>query len=89
MISTAKDRATVVFDRMSGMDIMQDDRAMNAPHTRAMTLVGTRDSGILFVTTSACNDFELQGTYLTQRGESPIILSGCCTADLALIGSDK
>jgi hypothetical protein len=64
---------------MFEMVIMQDDVALNADHTRAMTLVGQRDSGILITTTSSCNDRKLQGTYLTQRGEIPIILSGCCT----------
>lgn len=78
-ITTTQTQATFVFDPMSEMDIMQDDVALHADHTRAMTLVGPRDSGILITTTSTCNDLELQRTYLTQRGESPIILSGCCT----------
>jgi len=89
VLTTTETGAIFVFDRMTEMAVMQDDTAVNADHTRAMTLVGARDSGILVVTTAACNNLELQGTYLTQRAESPIILSGCCTVDLPLIGDDQ
>ena len=88
-LATSETVATFVFDRMTDMEIMQDDVALNAPHTRAMTLVGPRDSGILITTSAACNDMKLQATYLTQRGQTPLVLSGCCTTDLPLIGSDK
>lgn len=60
------------------MTIMQDDTALGADHTREMTLVGPRDSAIVVTTTAMCENQTLQATVLTQRGESPIVLSGCC-----------
>jgi hypothetical protein len=60
------------------MTIMQDDTAQNATDTRALTLVGPRDSVILVTTTAQCDGNPLQATLLTQRGQTPIVLKGCC-----------
>lgn len=65
--------ATFAFDRTTEMQIMQDDTAQNDDSVRAMTLVGPRDSAIVI------HDKDTgAATILTQRGQSPIILSGAC-----------
>jgi hypothetical protein len=78
VLSTNNTTATFTFERKSDMNIMQDDTAIGADHTRAMTLVGPRDSAIVVTTTAACENQGLQATILTQRGQSPIVLTGCC-----------
>lgn len=70
--------ANLAFERSSELTIMQDDTALNADHTRALTLVGPRDSAILITTTASCGTSFTQATLLTQRGQSPLVLTGCC-----------
>lgn len=52
---------------------------------RAYTLIGGRDTAILVLHERMCsNDRVTNGPYeatvLTQQGETPVILSGCCIA---------
>ena len=70
-LDVTSELATFDFDRTSEMQIMQDDLSQNDPTIRAMTLVGPRDSAIVILNSGAA-------TVLTQRGQTPIILSGTC-----------
>ena len=60
------------FNGTSEMQIMQDDLSENDQSIRAITLVGPRDSAIAIIADGTTV------TVLTQRGQSPIILSGSC-----------
>ncbi len=66
------------------MTIMQDGTAEGAKTTRAMTLVGRQQSAIAVFKQGACQinaeQFPINATILTQLGDVPIILEGCCYA---------
>lgn len=72
-LSTNGDVADFSFERASELQVMQDDRALNADNTRAMTLVGPRDSAIVVL-----HEDQKLATVLTQRGQTPVILAGTC-----------
>lgn len=73
VLSLSNNVATFSFERISEMEVMQDDTAMNTDNVRGLTLVGPRDSAIIILHTA-----EKLATVLTQRGQSPIILAGTC-----------
>ena len=81
-LATTQDRAVFELDRVSNLQIMQDSTALNDTSTRAMTLIAPRDTAILVITQGPCQlqdqAMTARATLLTQRGESPIVLSGCC-----------
>lgn len=72
-LSITDTAATFTFDRKTEMQVMQDDVSKNDANVRAMTLVGPRDSAIVIYDLTRWH-----ATILTQRGQSPIILSGSC-----------
>ena len=66
-----------VYDGQSTLTLRQDDLSLNDASIRAMTFTGPRDSLIAILTEGACGQ-TASLTILTQSGETPIILSGCC-----------
>lgn len=71
--------ATFSFlDRQSTLDIPQRSTAEGANWPKAMTLVGPRDSAIVLLHQRDCEGQNYEVQVLTQRGETPILLTGCC-----------
>ena len=66
------------LDRESVMDIPQRSTAEGADWPKAMTLIGPRDSAIIVLHQRSCQQAEFEIQVLTQRGETPILLTGCC-----------
>ncbi|AKS45961.1 hypothetical protein SAMN05444287_1066 [Octadecabacter temperatus] len=62
----------------SNMTIMLDTPAEGADWPRAFTLIGRGDSAILIVEPNACETGPYTARVLTQRGETPVLLTGCC-----------
>lgn len=65
--------------RQSAMDVVLDTQAQGAEWPRALTLVGRGDSAIVLLEHTACETGNLTTRILTQRGETPILLTGCCS----------
>ncbi|MBV2361092.1 hypothetical protein KUH32_15105 [Thalassococcus sp. CAU 1522] len=70
--------AVLDFGIRTEMDIPHEAAAENRDWPRALTLVGMRDSGIVILTPRTCGDAPFEALLLTQRGTTPILLSGCC-----------
>lgn len=68
------------YDRTSTLEIPQASRAEGAEWPRAYTLIGPRDSAILIVTDQTCDTGDHSAHVLTQRGQTPVLLTGCCTS---------
>lgn len=66
------------FRRLSNLDIALDTPAQRAQWPRALTLVGRGDSAIVILENMTCETGALTARILTQRGETPILLTGCC-----------
>ncbi len=83
----AEPRWTLEFDEASArfgfpadtdMEVMNDIAAEGADWPRAFTLIGDRDTAIVLLEQEACGDVALRAHILTQRGQTPILLTGCC-----------
>ena len=66
------------LDRATDLSIPQQSVAEGAQWPRAYTLIGPRDSAILIITDQSCATAEYSAHVLTQRGETPVLLTGCC-----------
>lgn len=76
------DTAAFSFPAPTRMDIPHRARAEGRDWPRALTLIGPRDSAIVLLHDLPCVDgdgFDVQ--VLTQRGQTPILLTGCCRAE--------
>ena len=78
------DTATFEFGQTSQMDIPQRATAIGADWPQALTLIGGRETAIVILNVRQCSTSEITGyplevTILTQKGEQPLVLSGCCT----------
>jgi len=77
------DTATFDFTRLTELNLMLETEAQGAPEIRALTLIGRGDSVIVLLDPTACPNPE--ATYgarlLTQRGETPLLLVGCCYSE--------
>ena len=64
------------------LDVMHTALGENDPDVRAYTFVGLRDTAILITKAQACDirgtTWDYAATVLTQRGQTPVVLSGCC-----------
>ena len=73
--------AELTLGATTEMEVMHEARAEGAGWPRALTLIGDRDTAILILDPRQCAaDPEASHTahLLTQRGQSPIFLTGCC-----------
>lgn len=66
------------------MTIPQRTQAENAPFPKALTLLGGRNTAIVILNEHQCDSayvtaFPIEANILTQKGEVPVILRGCCT----------
>jgi hypothetical protein len=65
------------------MDVMQDGYAEGSDKTRALTLLGGRQTAIIVISEGFCRinteTFSTSVTVLTQKSDDPIILEGCCS----------
>lgn len=66
-------------DRAGWLDIPQRTVAEGVDWPKAMTLVGPRDSAIILINERICQGQSHEIQVLTQRGETPILLTGCCS----------
>ena len=73
-----QDSAVFAFGRESQMTVALDTVAQDATWPRALTLVGRGDSAILLLENISCETGNLTARILTQRGETPLLLTGCC-----------
>ncbi|KMW56925.1 hypothetical protein AIOL_001883 [Candidatus Rhodobacter oscarellae] len=70
------------FPAPTDMDVMLVTTAEGAADgwPRAFTLIGERDTAIVLIEQEACGAQPLRAHVMTQRGQTPILLTGCCTA---------
>ena len=76
------DGSSAQFDfagRKSDMEVPQKSTALGAEWPRAATLIAPRDSAIILYEPSQCDGEDIKMHILTRRGESPILLTGCCS----------
>ena len=79
--SLSYDEETARFaflDRVSVLQVPQKSTAEGAEWPKAATLIGPRDSAIIILHKRQCGTSDHEIQILTQRGESPILLTGCC-----------
>ncbi|MEM9437639.1 MAG: hypothetical protein AAGA15_11405 [Pseudomonadota bacterium] len=60
------------------MDIPSIVDAEGDAWPKALTLIGERDTGILLLHDRVCEGGTHEAQMLTQRGQTPILLTGCC-----------
>lgn len=72
------DRAVLVFPSATDLEIKHSASAEGQDWPIALTLVGDRDTGIVLVHKRQCNSAPYEAQLLTQRGQTPILLTGCC-----------
>ena len=68
-------------DRTSTLDVPQKSTAEGAEWPKAATLIGPRDSAIIVIHRRACETMDYEMQVLTQRGETPLLLTGCCISE--------
>lgn len=74
------DTATFDFQRQSDMTIPHQTAAEGRDWPRAMTLISRNDTAIVIIDAERCGEADYTAQVLTQRGETPILLTGCCAA---------
>jgi len=79
-LSMDGDAARFDFIYESDLNLMLETRAEGAPDIAALTLIGRGDSAIVLLDPAACPDPDAAygARLLTQRGETPLLLVGCC-----------
>ncbi|NNK79049.1 MAG: hypothetical protein HKP40_10095 [Litoreibacter sp.] len=75
--------ASLDYGRSVTLDIPQRGSAKGRDWPKALTLVGRSDTAIVVLHQQRCDNaivtgYPIEATVLTQRGEEPVILSGCC-----------
>lgn len=78
------DSARFTFGKTLDMTIPQRTQVENAPFPKALTLLAHRDTAIVILNERRCDTehataFPIEANILTQKGEEPVILRGCCT----------
>lgn len=68
-------------DRRSLMDIPQRSTTEGADWPQAMTLIGPRDSAVVLLDQKSCGVDNIAAYVLTQRGETPVLLTGYLQRD--------
>ncbi|MEM9583148.1 MAG: hypothetical protein AAGA08_08535 [Pseudomonadota bacterium] len=83
-LSLDHDEAQFIFGKTIEMTIPQRTQVRGAEFPKALTLIAQRDTAIVILHQRQC-DTEVVTAYpyevniLTQKGEEPVILRGCCT----------
>ena len=66
---------------LSRMELMSTTEASDAEWPQALTFVGRQDTAIVILDRDACETDTTashSALVLTQRGQTPILLTGCC-----------
>ncbi len=79
-LSLADDTARFDFQRQSDMTIPHRTTAEGQDWPRAITLISRYDTAIVIIDQRQCGTAPYTAEVLTQRGETPILLTGCCAA---------
>lgn len=79
-LSIDAEAATFDFLRTSAMTVALETQPQNADWPRAVTLIGRGDSAIVILENQTCETGNITARVLTQRGETPVFLTGCCDA---------
>lgn len=77
-IESDHDKARFHFPAVTEMDVMLTTQAEGLDWPRAFTLVGDRDTAIALLELESCQDQPYRAHVMTQRGQTPILLGGCC-----------
>lgn len=72
------DGSTLSYQRIDDMDLAWETQAEGADWPRALTLIGRGTSAIVVLDQTACDGGDLSANVLTQQGETPLLLTGCC-----------
>ncbi|MEM6276566.1 MAG: hypothetical protein AAF714_06415 [Pseudomonadota bacterium] len=72
------EQAEFTFPAATQLDVPHTAQAEGADWPRALTLIGDRDTGILILHDRECEGGSHEAQMLTQRGQTPILLTGCC-----------
>lgn len=68
------------FQRSREMSIPHQTSAEGQDWPRALTLINRNDTAIVIIDRQSCNTGDHSAHVLTQRGDTPILLTGCCAA---------
>lgn len=81
-LALAGDSASFTFQRSDRFDVPQSSIAEGHDWPRAYTLIAEFDTAILLVDKATCalgaDTWPFTAHVLTQRGQTPILLTGCC-----------
>ncbi len=80
-LTVSGDTAVFDFQRESQLSLMLTTPAEGRDWPVALTFIGRGDSAILMVDQGTCEGESLNASVLTQRGETPLLLVGCCYRD--------
>lgn len=82
VVDLRSNTARLVLGTETTMDIMLETLAEGQDWPRAYTLIGDRDTAILLIEREPCGPADNTRPYrahlMTQRGQQPILLGGCC-----------
>ncbi len=80
-LSYSETSAEFSYDgRTQTMEIPQRSTAEGTEWPQAATLIAPRDSAIIILNKRQCGLGTHEMHVLTQRGETPLLLTGCCQA---------
>ena len=79
-LDITQDTAQFDFQRKSDMTIPHTATAEGQDWPRALTLISRNDTAIVIIDQRQCDGDAFHAQVLTQRGETPVLLTGCCTA---------
>lgn len=81
-LDLAQKSAQFHFPAQTDMEIRLVTQAEGRDDKTALTLIGDRDTAIVLLHRRECGTGEqvspIEAQVLTQRGQTPILLSGCC-----------
>jgi hypothetical protein len=82
------DGASATFSYVAAdvLDIPHQTTAHDRDWPKALTLLGGRDTAIVILNDRICStaevtDYPIEANILTQKAETPVILTGCCTTN--------
>ena len=80
-LTLGTETASFTFPAPTEMDVPLVTKAKGADWPRAYSLIGERDTAIVVVERERCGADPYRAHVLTQRGQTPILLTGCCQAE--------
>jgi hypothetical protein len=77
-LTLGDETAQFTFGRTLDYDIPQRSSAEGRDWPMAATLIAEFDTAIVVLNPGSCETGPIRAHILTQRGQSPIVLTGCC-----------